>query len=191
MKNQRWVQYSCSICWLHVVCTTRGKNHPGVGIIPTFITDLMLCLFLAPKRHFPLATLVTFILCKWQSVKMLAYYTQTKADICEVSHLFMIWDAQCSVPLHWFPVNLLSGCPAQGQVLYSLPGILLRRCLNTAHTNLPFVSLFQRRFPLFFSSVVVFQIVEQGKNAKSYHYILANLVRIDYLTAPVFIWVCR
>lgn len=34
-------------------------------------------------------------------------------------------------------------------------------------------------------SDLVFQIVEQGKNAKSYHYILANLVSLRYVIAAL------
>lgn len=90
-----------------------------------------------------------------------------------------------SSTLNPFPRNLLSVCCAQGQVLHCVADILLRHCQNNshfytcvrAHTHTHTEAECWFCFIFFvFSSDLVSQIVEQGKNAKSYHYILANLV---------------
>lgn len=84
------------------------------------------------------------------------------------------------------PFTLPSLCPAQGQALYTVAGLLLRQCQNISlsvgktHTSGSFWFVYHGRFILPLSSDLVFQIVEQGKNAKSYHYILANLVRTHH-----------
>ncbi len=72
--------------------------------------------------------------------------------------------------------------PAQGQVLYTVPAETLSKYLSRVHTRTQTNLLFLYRRHFILSSVLVFQIVEQGKNAKSYHYILANLVS-HYITA--------